>query len=895
MASRFCCRAPLRTDSPDTPSRPVRHWKSLADIKHTFSREKQPLHILNNESRENPHKLEPSDEIELYKIFAFASLPEDHPDALKFSGRKPCVDESIVRSPSFTNKLRRQLSRKSLLSKKTGAKSSRVEKHTTSAMDWNGSVLSEQRTNHPEPRAEQSTGLGGYDADALSINISDSKIGLLSPDYLALDGAGTASIVQSDELNITPRNQPSQPSRSSQLNVCLARRSVSAPDPLSASTKVSHLRHSRSTSSLEQGVKSLLEVLPVRQPEPDFFGSHGSWRLSSLGQSMPLLLPTSNLAEAQEQQTPSATARCTLSRPPGPIRLRSVNNNAHTLTIPFPGNHNSALSLPKEPSLAELQAAELNLNQNYQKGLAWAAGSGIEILSLTQAEMGHFYHLSTQGIVEMYQTLVPRQASALDLQYTIPYDEASERKQDVTKTSQMELFGAQVNSTNENNATLLRSNSKRFNAAAESTTNIPVFNMPFETSASSTSVRAPVTVEELDPLDTIGTLFNEAVWYGKEAEYTLHAGREDDVAAWDFAYAAELNLRGEPDSSHTNTPSKPSRHARLLNQKRRPWMIKSRSMTFGSVVRYYSNLFTSSTAQNRRSSVAIGGRLEHPELEVIPAIFPAHLPDVDTSAHKSSTAHLATLAGHIKAEIKEESHHLVEEGQLLKKETQAALAHFPIHHHRHDQAHKISSADSKSSGASGVSEDGDRSGTVDDATTLSQHSRVVKEQPLSLDGATDNILIESDRSPTARRLSRMYQTYVQLPTSFDANAVDENGDGDDEQRCVTPKVFHTAALDALEGRTNDEPGRFLAVPTPKSWRQSPSPKIRRFPSVTVVDDCKGHWRSVSLISVQSGMSDKSLRNSTKNLLDLLRETENMEREKLLRSAEEYGKEIGVAV
>jgi hypothetical protein len=33
--------------------------------------------------------------------------------------------------------------------------------------------------------------------------------------------------------------------------------------------------------------------------------------------------------------------------------------------------------------------------------------------------------------------------------------------------------------------------------------------------------------------------------------------------------------------------------------------------------------------------------------------------------------------------------------------------------------------------------------------------------------------------------------------------------------------------------------------------------IRRYPSVTVIDDRKGHWRSVSFISVQSGKSGKS--------------------------------------
>ena len=40
-------------------------------------------------------------------------------------------------------------------------------------------------------------------------------------------------------------------------------------------------------------------------------------------------------------------------------------------------------------------------------------------------------------------------------------------------------------------------------------------------------------------------------------------------------------------------------------------------------------------------------------------------------------------------------------------------------------------------------------------------------------------------------------------------------------------------------------------PTQQQFSLDPSAAIRRFPSVTVVDDRKGHWRSVSFISVKS--------------------------------------------
>jgi hypothetical protein len=57
--------------------------------------------------------------------------------------------------------------------------------------------------------------------------------------------------------------------------------------------------------------------------------------------------------------------------------------------------------------------------------------------------------------------------------------------------------------------------------------------------------------------------------------------------------------------------------------------------------------------------------------------------------------------------------------------------------------------------------------------------------------------------------------------------------------------------------------------------------------VTVVDDRKGHWRSVSFISVQSNKSGASagsfVRESSNDLLKLMEMREREEREKLLRA------------
>lgn len=74
-------------------------------------------------------------------------------------------------------------------------------------------------------------------------------------------------------------------------------------------------------------------------------------------------------------------------------------------------------------------------------------------------------------------------------------------------------------------------------------------------------------------------------------------------------------------------------------------------------------------------------------------------------------------------------------------------------------------------------------------------------------------------------------------------------------------------------------------------------KVRRFPSVTVVDDTKGHWRSISLISVhsanrtRSGSGTGSLRNSTNDLLEVLKRAEDVERERLMKTVEGMAKSV----
>jgi hypothetical protein len=77
-ASNFCCTHPQqRIDTPEPPARP------LANID---------------------------------GIFAAATLPEDHPHALKLPDRKPGMDPDIVKSPGIANKIKMQFRRRSVKS-----------------------------------------------------------------------------------------------------------------------------------------------------------------------------------------------------------------------------------------------------------------------------------------------------------------------------------------------------------------------------------------------------------------------------------------------------------------------------------------------------------------------------------------------------------------------------------------------------------------------------------------------------------------------------------------------------------------------------------------------------------------------------------------------------------
>ncbi|KAG9926775.1 hypothetical protein KCU98_g11005, partial [Aureobasidium melanogenum] len=460
-------------------------------------------------------------------------------------------------------------------------------------------------------------------------------------------------------------------------------------------------------------------------------------------------------------------------------------------------------------------------------------------------------------------------------------------------------------------AALLRPSNQKIETAP-TPRHAPVFTSPFGFQSPSEARLATATLEELDPLEaeeppavrrsqsmqdskssadiaaqssksrgkkrsTIWTM-DTAITQGTKSHlraigpphswsrYPSHtrerrcssAGRHDGIICRDFAQGQtpctidQANSVEEATKSHKGWP-------RLANTKRRNWIAKSRSMTFGTVFRYYSNLLTSSAARNRRSSTATGGRLEHPELEVLPPVLPVHS--------------VSSLHSDLKDQSSRSTDHLEGEGHH-SKEGLGVL-------HRHRQKSTLCEDKSSSEHVPVVScpYDGSQSMHSQAATELglgdrSEDMSIVPGLP---DANAEDRPGEPDRTLSARRLSLMYQAYVQLPTSLDNTEIERN-DAADEQDHTSDRLVTTGSPETDSKMSTAE---MLTVPSVKQ-RLSSAPITRHFPSVTVVDDRKGHWRSVSLLSVDSR---RSIRKSTRDLLEVVRATQTQELAKLLSTSE----------
>lgn len=414
----------------------------------------------------------------------------------------------------------------------------------------------------------------------------------------------------------------------------------------------------------------------------------------------------------------------------------------------------------------------------------------------------------------------------------------------------------------------------------------PVFNTPFAGSAPGSLWRQPTHLAELDPLDPLegpssrrvqsmqhltqphtplfiprkiaqkpSTLSTpSAVSRGKKhdiplaswSRYPSHtrkarcesATKADGVLVRDFGTVPDLPRFMMED---TGSSTSPRSNDAVKGKKKRTWM---RSATMGSVWRYYQHMFTSTAAQGRRTSVTTGGKLEYPELEMLPPLAPAHVSSLEPPHEHFS--------GRFLEHVREESHEL-------------------FHHHGHHH----SDADDRARNTSEES----LVGPMDDSDAVqSEVARVssdVSVSPFALDGGNEERRREnaedadgraSEEMQLARRWSRFYASCVQLPPATDSTA---NAEIDTPSFPAQESLAPIATLHAPRS-----PSRFSSAP---STLLDSNAKIRHFPSVTVVDDQKGHWRSISLLSINSGRTRKS----TNDLLMMIREAEGRAKEGLL--------------
>jgi hypothetical protein len=334
------------------------------------------------------------------------------------------------------------------------------------------------------------------------------------------------------------------------------------------------------------------------------------------------------------------------------------------------------------------------------------------------------------------------------------------------------------------------------------------------------------------------------------------AGRRDGIIRRDFAHEQETPSV-QQSASWNDIGDSPKSWPRFADARRRNWIVKSRSMTFGAVFRYYSDLLTSSAARNRRSSTATGGRLEHPELEVLPPVLSTYS---TTSQQVGTENQLARL-------VEEGNYH--PEGKKL----------YFLNRSRQESSSGADEPPSTRPPIIGCLHDGTQSVCSQEATeSVSEEPAEDKSDLIgSVDGTVEGRPSEPDRALSARRLSRMYQAYVRLPASLDDIEVERSGATDNSSHI--PSECITAEPSEVE--VNTSTAELLTIPSDK--QRLPSGSVtRHFPSVTVIDDRRGHWRSVSLLSADSG---KSVRKSTRDLLEVVRATQSQELEKLLGTSE----------
>ncbi|CAD0108784.1 unnamed protein product [Aureobasidium uvarum] len=930
-AAKLCCTAPLRSQSPDdTPPRPVRHFKSLANIKTHFAHNKHAP--ATTEQTEGSHSLYPADDLELRHIFVAASLPEDHPHALRIAHRKPEVDESIVHSPSLTNKLRRQLSRKTLTTDKP-------HKETT----IKPFAYSRKRLGHGRPDLA-----GDYDDDARSLCLNESRLASLKND----------SCVTKDTKSVSPESVYHYAIVSDE-----PRRSISVPLASYPADSASQPRRSISVSNMQQDFKG---ALTIHLPGPTFTDADDIWPSSPAAAKTD---PTQSFKTPNSagSQMPNSRLSSQDSSLPQLVRAKSRSPDKHKM---FPKDSANSLHLydmqisqhlRTRSQVSEASSANESDTQNRH------THASLNSIVLSSIELGRCKSISSSGFagsagLSTWEKVLEDESSSiysrrpslvlespLEAPVTHSADTSEKTIQGDAKTNDIpELTNQGKESTSRQAERVISASTGISFVASGSASHCDLKD--------SASMSGSVCVSSWVGCNTTCSLTksNSSGSLGKLSKFREDLNDSSTVPKSGkkrrsvlrilFPKLTRSKLRststpllgGRTKSSLNQTPGRKAteetlmERALLQHQAEKAALLRTSSQRNEAVPSpTYAPVFTSSfgfqstsetrlaaatledvdplepeepmtaresqsmqdlesskdtavdassfrkkkrstiwttntidtkAARNRRSSTATGGRLEHPELEVLPPMLPTH---PTSSQHLGVKNQFARLVDH----IGEESHHISEEGLDL------------INRHRQESTSSV---------------DKSPAGHVPPVFFMHGGSQIMRNQeagdlearndsedksalPGSVDGNIEGRPSEPDRALSARRLSRMYQAYVQLPASLDNTEVEQSGAADDTGHLPDgPTAVGPAEIDSKTPTTG-----FLTVPSGKQSVSS-SPVTRHFPSVTVVDDRKGHWRSVSLLSVDSG---KSVRKSTKDLLEVVRATQTQELEKLLGTSE----------
>lgn len=352
------------------------------------------------------------------------------------------------------------------------------------------------------------------------------------------------------------------------------------------------------------------------------------------------------------------------------------------------------------------------------------------------------------------------------------------------------------------------------------------------------------------------------------------AGPSDKVIARDFAVDITPDDVGASEDSDPFQPGKKTFTGFSSAKSSKHHFPKSRSATFGTIARYYANIFSNPDfhLKGRRTSLATSGQLKDPELEILPPALPPSSQSQPIIGHES---HRGSRLSHIKHHFNNGANKLVDR-------------YSPGHHHRvftdpatqpiapvqfrqhgifHEIAEKQANEPSKASESHG-------SGAIQSSTSISLRSdkdepvspKSIDHRELRLDGTAEEPTPRLSPSK-AEILSEAYQECVVRPTSHDEQYPIPH-DSEADAKAMPPPPLKPIKRSSPEHKHEQD-------------HLDPNATVRRFPSVTVVDDRKGHWRSVSFISVKS---DKSfVRESSRDLLKAMEEQKVQEREKLLLS------------